>query len=232
MHNLFGSITTCYHCGYAMLYRRISEGLSYLECEKRKQGLICKGSRLRYDLAEASILTYCKGLDVSDILGRDKETKTELSELQHKLQSVEVELTDIEKRYKSILDSIEITENSVLKKDLDNRASELIIQREQIRTEKKETHILIDKLLSNSKNTEEQLKGVKELIDLMRNLTGQERVNLRLNLRTQLRRLISQIRINTVDKQVYVFFQSGESRSLQINPDGSSKILMERIKTN
>jgi DNA invertase Pin-like site-specific DNA recombinase len=227
MNNLFGHLAKCSYCGYSMLYRKISDSLSYLECEKSKRrGMVCKGSRIRYDLIEESVLTYCKGLNVADVIGSNTETMTELSQLQHKLHSIEVELTDTNKKYKSILDSMEITKNLIIKKDLDSRATELITLREKLESEKKEIHILIDKLLSNSKNTEEQLKSVKELIDLMKALAGQERVNIRLSLRTQLRRLITKIEI--LDSAVLIHFQSGTNRFISFGkPKGKRVIVQE-----
>ena len=228
MNNILGSLTFCHYCGYPMLYKNIGtkqRSHQYLECGKARLGLSCEGKRVQYGIVENSILTYCKELNVSDIIGSDTNTKTALSELQHKLQSIEGELTDVEKRYKSIIDSMEITDNAILKQDLNERASQLLERRDQLRTDKKETHSSIDKLLSTEKNTRVHLESIKALIELMNRLEGQERVNLRLNLRSQLRRLISRIEIHT--SAIMIIFNSGLNRFLSFSTPPGGRIIVQ-----
>ena len=56
-------------------------------------------------------------------------------------------------------------------------------------------------------------------------MEGRERVDLRLNLRNQLRRLITKIKVNAKDSSNAMFFQSGERRLITLKEDGSPKIL-------
>jgi hypothetical protein len=60
---------------------------------------------------------------------------------------------------------------------------------------------------------------VQDLIVRMTELEGQERINLRLNLRNQLRRLIDQINLYPDRVQVGLLFRTGERRLLFLEGD-------------
>jgi DNA invertase Pin-like site-specific DNA recombinase len=235
MSNLFGHLAKCSKCGYPMQYLNkgdTSKGGQYLKCDKeiRKIDGGCISKMIHYDIVEDSILTYCLGLQVSDIIPSDNQTITELSELQKRLQSINGELQDIDFRYNSTLDSMETTSNPTMKEDLKHRASAFILRREKLQKEKEDIEKQIIILQSSGKSTEEQINSIKEFISLMKTMEGQERVSLRLNLRNQLRRLIRMIKVDIKEMKLHIEYNTRQSTSIRINKDGTFEKIFDRLR--
>jgi len=169
-------------------------------------------------------LTYCKGLSVSDVVPNSSQTATELSVLQNKLQAMNGQLGEIEEKINNLVDNAENTSNEVYRKALEHRAASHLIERSKLEQEKRDVHSRIDTLLGNGKNIEEQLKSIRELIDKMKELEGQKRIDLRLNLRSQLRRLIKTINIDAEKEAFKIMFQSGQIRWIRLKVEGRYRI--------
>lgn len=58
----------------------------------------------------------------------------------------------------------------------------------------------------------------------MKELEGRERVDLRLNLRNQLRRLIKTIKIDAEEESFRIIFQSGQIRWIRLKVEGRYRI--------
>ena len=134
----------------------------------------------------------------------DKERVSKLSELQDRLQSVDGELGGIEGKLLNLSNAIMDTASEETRKVFVKSADALSAGQSNLEKEKQGVQSQIDQLLSNEKNIEEQLKIIRELIYKIKELEGQERIELRLNLRSQLRRLIRGIRIGTMN--IAIFF--------------------------
>jgi len=137
-------------------------------------------------------------------LPNDKERVSKLSELQDRLQSVDGELGGIEGKLLNLSNAIMDTASEETRKVFVKSADALSAGQSNLEKEKQGVQSQIDQLLSNEKNIEEQLKIIRELIYKIKELEGQERIELRLNLRSQLRRLIRGIRIGTMN--IAIFF--------------------------
>jgi len=166
-------------------------------------------------------LTYCKGLSVSDVVPNSSQTATELSVLQNKSQAINGLLGDIEQEINNLTDSITHTPSEEVRRVLKKSLQVSLSRQSNLEKGKRDVHIQIDRLLSNGKNTEEQLKSIRELIDKMKELKGQKRVDLRVNLRNQLRRLISKIRIDAMN--IVIFFKSGQHRLIKLYEEDASR---------
>ena len=219
--NLFTHLVKCADCGSSMVYIDKGpkpKGGEYLICDKARRNLGCSRKLVRYDILEPAVLSYCNGLDISEILPRKQEQESELAELRNTLQSIEGELNTIEGNINNMLDSIASTDSKELRKVLEDRASEMLERKVELEKEKTAQNRSIDKIVQSNQSTEEQLKDVKELIDLMDKLEGQERIELRLKLRNQLRRLLAKIRVFPRDKKTRctLLFATGQRRALHI----------------
>jgi DNA invertase Pin-like site-specific DNA recombinase len=222
--NLFGYIAICPKCKGPMAFVNKGKDWQYLQCDKARRGLGCDKTTIRYNLIETPILTYCKGLNVEDILPNNEKQVSELSILKNQLQAVDGELSQIQNKLNNTLDSISTTDNKNLRKVLEDKASSMLYQKTGLENRKDDISKKIEKASSNGKATKEQLRSIQELIDRMNKLEGKDRQDLRLNLRNQLRRLIDKMRIFPDKKQIAIFFKTGERRSLSIT-DGQIKVL-------
>jgi hypothetical protein len=211
INNLFSLICKCAYCGGPMAHvskGQPPKGNSYLVCDNARRGIGCKKVFLRYDRFEPLVLTYCKGLDPAEILPGNDKVQSKLSILSNQLQAVEGELAQVQGKIDNLLDNLEIGE--IIKDRLRIRQEEKVMleaQRGALTRQISETESL-------SKDAEKQLQDVKELINHMADLTGPERVSLRLNLRSQLRRLITQINLYPDRIKVGILFKIGERRLL------------------
>ena len=229
MSSLFRYMVFCGVCGFPMQYKNkgySSKGGQYLICDKevRKIEGGCTSKMVRYDIVEENILKYCEGLNIVDILPDDNQTIKELTELQNHLQSIDGEIIEIKRSLEITGDIVVKTPNEIQRKIYLHRELEFIARQEKLELEKKVTQSRINTLLSNEKNTKEQLNNIRDLIEKMKELEGQERLNLRLALRNQLRRLINKIRVFTKKDSVVIFFQSGMRRGVNLS---ISKITMD-----
>jgi DNA invertase Pin-like site-specific DNA recombinase len=230
MCNLFSPLAVCSECGSPMQFidkGKSPKGQQYFRCDKESRSIEggCVSKMIRYDLVEKNILRFCKGLDVTDIMPNDQQQISELALLQNRKQAIDGELLELEKSIESFYDSISRITNVTLKRGLEHKASAEAIKQERLVQEKKEVISQIEKIGTAENNAQEQLKNIQELIDKMQNIGDQQRVEIRLNLRNHLRRLIKEIKIDTVENDIAMFFHTGERRLIILNTDGEPKIL-------
>jgi DNA invertase Pin-like site-specific DNA recombinase len=231
--NLFGHMAVCMDCGYSMQFINkgyTSKGGQYLACDKevRKIDGGCRSRRIRYNLVEENILLYCIGLEVEDIIPSSKERVAELGMKLKREQSINGELIAINDNIEKLLNKIQSKGISLeYEKSLDHRVEAHILRKEKLITEQAQIIKDIERLSQNPKNTEEQLQDIKGLIDRMNLLKSlgkdEELLNLRLNLRSHLRRLIKRIYISS-RPDIGILFQSGQRRTIGITDNKVHKI--------
>ncbi|MCX6335001.1 MAG: hypothetical protein NT092_11980, partial [Bacteroidia bacterium] len=215
-------------CGYPM--QCISHGNAKLhgrttfQCSKSVKGLNCDKTKVLYELVESAVLSYCSGLDVSDIIPHAEQTASELSVLQHESGARNGEISEIDRQLEGILDSKRIGKSEAYLKALEQRYASLDVLRNKAITQREAIQNRIAELSGNGQQTAEQLRSIRELIEGMKQMPEQDRIALRLNLRTQLRRLIRTIRINTTSQRISIFFHSGQRRSVNLR---TSEIIMD-----
>jgi len=222
VNNLFGHIAKCGECGSPMAYINKGaspKGGSYLVCDSARRGLGCKKSYLRYDKFEPLILTYCKGLDPSEILPESMRIQSELSMLRNQMQAGEGEIVRVQRKIANLVDSLEDTDNPEDVKPIKDRIRELQGQKMELEARQEALTRQINETASISQDAEKQLQDVRDLIDRMSQLEGHERINIRLNLRSQLRRLIYQMNFFPEMAQVGMRFKTGEGRLLIVEEE-------------
>ena len=214
------------------------KGGQYLQCDSAKRGLGCSEKIFRYDVLEPMILTYCKGLDAQEILPGNEKRQSELSVLRNQLQATEGELAQVQGQVDNVLDSIAGTESKELRKALEVRAESMLARKGELEKQKGDFQSRIEKMTSATQVTEQRLKSIRELIGRMDELEGEARADLRLNLRSQLRRLIERIDVsqgayswNKRHWQSYTLhFRDGTSRRLLLGKAGDLWEVHDRDK--
>lgn len=222
VNNLFGYIAKCAHCGGSMAHvskGQPPKGGSYMVCDNARRGLGCKKSYIRYDQFELLILTYCKGLDPGEILPGNDKVQSELAILRNRLQGVEGEIAQVQRNIDNLLDNLEAGEP--VKDRLRMRQG----QKTELEAQWETLARQIAKISSIAQDAEKQLQSVQELIGRMAELDGQGRIDLRLNLRGQLRRLIDEIKVYPDQGRFGLFFKTGEWRGLTLN--GGEVLVMD-----
>jgi chaperonin cofactor prefoldin len=229
--NLFRHLAACSKCGGPMAYMNKGpkpKGGQYLQCDTAGRGLGCSKKTVRYDVLEPMILTYCEGLDAADILPGNEKRISELSVLRNELQALEGETGEVDRKLRNIEDSIEDTDSREFRQALEARYKALLGRDAELEEKRADLQSRIKKLANAPQETEQRLKSMKELIERMNELEGQDRVDLRLNLRSQLRRLIERIDVsqgayswNKRQWQRYTLhFGDGASRTLLMGKAG------------
>jgi DNA invertase Pin-like site-specific DNA recombinase len=217
--NLFGHLVKCPRCGGPMAFMdkgRPPKGGSYLVCDTARRGLGCERSYFRYDRLEPLILSYCKGLDPGEII--PDGGKSELAALRNELQGVEGELGQVERKITKLLDSLEDADSPEYLSLVKGRVQSHQGRREKLDKKAMALRKKVAKAGTLEVDTRKQLQSIRELIEHMDSLEGQERIDLRLNLRGQLRRLLEEIQV--WPDRVGLFFKTGEWRGLTVAKDG------------
>lgn len=236
MNNLFSPIAVCFFCGSPMQFidkGKPPKGGQYYMCDKEKRGIDggCISSALiRYDKIEENILTYCKGLDVTDIRPKEEAFVSELARLHDKQQAIEGELLKLEKRLQSFSESIANIVIPSLKRVVEKSAGIDIVKLEKLEKEKKDIIDRIEQINNDGKNTQEQLKNIQELIEKMKNMDDPYRLEIRVNLRNHLRRIIKKIRIRP--NSIHMLFYTGASRGIHFNYNEDGSIFIQDALRN
>jgi hypothetical protein len=217
INNLFSHIARCAYCGGPMAY--VGKGKppngKYLVCDTARRGMGCKRTFLRYEkFFEPLILSYCKGLDPTDILPGNDEAQSELATLKKQLQATEEEIAQKQAAMDKLLDNLEL--GVIVKDRLMARQGE----KASLEAQREDLIGRIAKLSGNGRETKTQLESIQELITKMAEMEGQERADLRLNLRGHLRRLLDEIRVYPDKGWFGLFFKTGETRGLTVKGDG------------
>jgi hypothetical protein len=224
--NLFTHIVKCAECGGPMAYINTGKRDGHrLICDRARRGMGCTRARFPYDRFETLMLTYCKGLDVRDILPGNEQRQSELKILQNELQALDGEMLEIQGKIDNLKDSIASTASKELRKELENDADVLLTRRTELTEQRQVLGNKIGRLQQAKHDTKQQLASVSELIECMGSLEGEARIDLRVRLRAQLRHLIRKIRISTDRQAIALFFQTGERRGLFIGKGKEIKVL-------
>jgi prefoldin subunit 5 len=233
VNNLFNHMAVCSGCGSPMRYMNKGNELRTADQFKCANALIglCNFPKLHYLEVEKEVLTFCKGLEVADIIPNKENTLSELSLLQNQLQAKEGEIESIEKKMENMKADTEKPMSYEFKKALGESYELKKIELDKLIAERDEIQNQIALLSVNGKQTEEHIKSIRELIDLMDNMRKdeskkQELLNLRLNLRSQLRRLIKKISVSSGGLMIY--FQSGQMRRIMFNEKPSQFKVWDR----
>ncbi len=194
----------------------------FLACDNAKRGWGCKYYGVRYPDFEKTILTYCQGLDVRDILPDSEKTKSELQILKNNLAAIKGKMNENEEKINNLTDSISTTSDKRIRERLETNLSVLFDQQEKNEKEKKALQLEIKKLSSSNEIIQAQIHSVKELLSLLDAKKDEELVEIRTRLRNKLRNLITKIIVYPVGMKKAIL-----QKSIEVN---ENQALVQQVK--
>ncbi len=198
LHNLFARLIRCGYCNSSMQVLHKGpppKGGTYLVCDRAKRKAGCHYHSLQYPEFEELVLTFCKGLNVEDLLSEEQEKESVLSELEGELAAFKGKLAEADTKVANLTDSIAGTEDQRVRKQLEARLAEILDEREALTKKKDHAEQTILELTHTREDAGEKVHNIKELIEFMKTQKGQRLFDVRLKLRNELRGLIEQINV-------------------------------------
>jgi DNA invertase Pin-like site-specific DNA recombinase len=190
--NLFGYIATCGYCGYPMAYVNKGEW-RYLVCDQAQRKIGCQYLSVRYQEFEETVLTYCRGLDPAELLPGREEVESHIRLLQSQLSITKAKLGEVARKTGNLTDAIAEADDKRTRDLLRGKLKVALDEKESL---EKETEGLKRELESASRaaeGTRERLESLSQLFDVMQTADEKQRIDIRLRLRQELRRLISRL---------------------------------------
>jgi len=229
--NLFGHIAKCGYCGGSMAFVDKGpkpKGGSYLVCDAARRNLPgCKRRPVRYDEFEELILTYCRGLNAADLLPGGEERESALHLLRQQLCSYQQKAKDAAERVENLADTIATTKNASVRETLEKKLATALEDQSFNEAEAERLSKEMKQLSRVHDETGVKLESLRELLVFMKEQTGEDLINVRRQLRAELRELIERIdvypvgRVAMTTKLVKHFLNS----LLDVHPDTSPEEL-------
>lgn len=200
--NLFSHIAKCGYCGSPMAF--INKGPSpkggrYLLCDVARRGVGCeRHSSIRYPDFEELILTYCKGLEVAELLPNAEQAQTATEAARERLAAIRAEYTAIQAKIVNVGDTIADTPDKRVRERLQANMTAFMDEAEALEKKERAARQELTKLAAASENTAAQLASLAELVQFMAQTATEDVAAVRMRLRAKLRDLIEQITIYPV----------------------------------
>lgn len=199
--NLFGHIAKCGYCGAPMRLIHKGKGGTYYVCDNGNRGLHCHKVPIRYDKIEEVLLTYCRGLQVTDILQGD-EHASQLQQLQDEIVVTRARLDNLNGDIDNLIQRVQATRHPEVATVLETRLNELLKDRDLMTADEQRLHKQIDEETRLADTIQDSIDSVKDLINRMKDLDIEARIDLRLKLRDRIRSLIDNIKVYPLGQQV------------------------------
>lgn len=192
--NLFGHLAKCGYCGGSMAIINkgpAPKGGRYLICDRARRGIDCCRSSLKYQEFERLVLTYCKGLQPTDIVPRENNSDTNL--LKSELDSIIGEKMSIDSRIAILMDSIGTTPDKRVRLLLEKQVSEMLDKKNILEKDGFELQEEINRRSRSFEDTRERIDSLRELYHLLDKSEPNKVIEIRLHLREHIRKLIGGI---------------------------------------
>jgi len=132
---------------------------------------------------------------------------------------------EIGRKTANLINSLSDTDSPEVAIPIKEKIAELQTQKTILEAQRQTLARGVAQFNTTNQDTEKQLQSIRELITAMAEMEGQERIDLRLNLRSQLRHLIDEIKIYPGQGRYAIYFKSGEWRGLTVREDGRVLIM-------
>jgi len=209
--NLFGYIAVCGYCGSSMRHINTGKpprGGAYLVCDKAKRHAGCdKGHSIKYPAFEKLMLDYCRGLRPEDILPGAEARERELGALRQAVDSIRGQITKAITEKNRIMRAIKETENpdqgfySLLNENYKEKSEEIII----LEKNEQETLRVIENVERAHRDKQASITAMNQLHEAMSKSEGQEKIDLRLRVRNELRSLIDRIEVFPLGSMAHLY---------------------------
>jgi len=196
--NLFTCIIKCGFCNGAMHYIDKGPGTKggqYLHCDhsRRKLG-DCNAKAVRYDEFESLFFKEVENLNIDEIMPRESEIKLHIKNLETRLASILYQIKETEEGRKNLTKSLKQADDDesiqlilTVLKETNNEIKNLQKIRAELKLEIKKASILREQFISNINYTQEVHQIMESANDEL------ERINLRLKLRHEIRKIVGKI---------------------------------------
>lgn len=219
--NVFSGLCKCGYCGGTMRYENKGRTWQYLSCTNAKSGVGCKYVTWLYDEFSDTILSKLAAMDIDSVLQEGNSDK-----LRKKIESETAKLADVRKKLSRLIKLAEQTEDDEVVA-LVERLNELQAEEKLI----KETLLDLEEEVQLPFLARKHFVQFKKLREALDSASGDDLINLRLRISTELKRLLTKIEIYPDGDQPWsfsmnqigvkpgkegrfavVFFKSGEAR--------------------
>lgn len=228
---LFGHVAKCGYCGGSMAFMSkgpLPKGGTYLVCDSaRRKVSDCKRRLIKYAEFEELILTYCKGLDPSDLLPGNEERESALNVLKGQLFTAQGKAKEASSKVENLSDTIATTTSAAVRQTLEKKLDEALEQQATHEAEAKQLTQEIDRQSRAQNDTGTQLESLRELLDYMKESSGDELIDVRRRLREALRGLIEKIEVHAVGRvpMTEERVKGALNAMLDVQPNMSAEVL-------
>jgi hypothetical protein len=197
--NLFTHVVKCGLCGYPMHFidkGKPPKGGKYLVCDASRRLHTCSAKAIRYEEFERLFFENFEELDISQIIPGKDETQAQINELEKKLITNRQQILEINAMIENLTDSIASTKDRRTREQYDKRLTKLFNDRDGLEFESKEFERVITELRQQKTEIESNAEQIKEVYRLLENAKDEKkRIEMRLRLRQQIRKVIDWIKI-------------------------------------
>ncbi len=214
--NLFTHIAKCGRCGSPMHYINKGTGVKggkYLQCSTSSRKLtdgdghlICDAKAIRYNEFEKLIFDNLEELNLADILPNSNEIQVQQKSINQQIVANQARLIEAVSGIENLTDSIASTKERKVRETLEIRLKQVLDEKDKIisgiNNLSKES-ISLDKEIKQFKSNLKTTKEIYQLLSLAKD--NEERIDIRLKLRLELRNIIKSIQIYPLkEKYKYV----------------------------
>jgi len=197
LHSLFTRLVKCAYCGSNVVFLNkgsTQKGGKYLSCSKADLAMGCNSKPIKYDPFEKTILEFCIGLNISDLLDA-KGNQSEISALLNHQKSISGELNSLEAEKKNLLSAISQSPDETVQVQLMENLQGRNDSIKNLQAEGLDIDRKLKALSTIKEDTATKLFGLKTFYETLNSANYQERIDLRIKIRSKLRELIDYIEI-------------------------------------
>lgn len=199
LSNIFSGLLKCGYCGGPMVMgghvKKNAQGqikrTKYVACSNARRGISCKHIQWNYEDLESQVLTFCRSVDFSDLIGKDSQDRSQINSLERSLYLIDDEISSTELKLNNLIDALETSDqrpDRVLQRitDLESTLQQKVDQRNQI-------EFKLSRVMTEVAETSYQHELILNLLDKLKTLEGVELRELRVRLSERIRRLVESI---------------------------------------
>lgn len=201
LSNLFSGLLICGYCGGPMNMschvKKRDSGTSstrrYVACGNARRGIKCNYLQWEYGDLESLVLTFCKAVDFSQVLGVSQTSEIELNAEMQNQERIKQEILVVDASNGSLLDILESAVQAEPPRSIINRIIENEAKLDSLREEKIKSEEKILRLRNSQVDASEQQNLIVRLREQLETLDGDELHLLRIRLSEAIKRVVKQI---------------------------------------
>ena len=241
-NNLFTHTVICGQCKNPMHFH--SKGnYEYLHCDIARRKLNCTAKPIRYDEFENLFFNNFEELRTSDILPNQNEAQIQINDINRRITANEQELHELNESITNLSKSISKTTDDRQRGVLEALQIEELNQRDRIYNDTEALKQELKSLQLEALQLQKNIDTTREIYQLLQTATTeQDRVNIRLKLRLEIRKIVKSIEIYPLQEQykpveelekneVYQIMHSKHIDKVRIRFNGSKKMRVLFLKT-